>query len=85
METVITLDGISHIFETKDGKTELKVLAESTPSEDKQPSQIPIPNVWLITRRNGYPLFAIRPEQDERHLQQPISAESLAAFGEWNK
>ncbi|MDH1619943.1 hypothetical protein N5F07_02100 [Pseudomonas chengduensis] len=76
METIITLDGISHIFETKDGKTELKVLAESTPSEDKQPSQIPIPNVWLITRRNGYPLFAIRPEQDEPQFRV-ITADRL--------
>lgn len=65
METIITLDGVSHIFETKGGKTELKLQSESTPSKDQKPKQIQIPIVWLITRKNGFPLFAVRPKQGE--------------------
>jgi hypothetical protein len=76
METIIALDGVSHTFETIDGKTELKLLTESTPSEDKEPSQIRIPNAWLITRRNGFPLFAVRPRQGERQFRT-ITADKL--------
>lgn len=76
METIIALDGVSHIFETMDGKTELKLLTESTPNEDRQPSQVQVPNAWLITRRNGFPLFAVRPRQDERQFRI-ITADKL--------
>ncbi|WP_079203926.1 hypothetical protein [Pseudomonas sp. CC6-YY-74] len=65
METIITLDGVSHTFETKEGKTELKLQSKSTTSKDQTPEPIQIPVVWLITRRNGFPLFAVRPKQDE--------------------
>lgn len=65
METIIILDGASHIFETKNGKTELKLQSESTPSKDQKPAPIQIPVVWLITRKNGFPLFAVRPKRGE--------------------
>lgn len=78
METIITLDGASHTFETKDGKTELRLQSESTPSKDQKPKQIRIPNIWLITRRNGFPLFAVRPKQGETPFRI-ITAEKLYA------
>lgn len=61
METTIVIGGVAHVFETSDGKTELKIKAETTPSKDKKPKVLPIPNVWLVTRGNGVPLFALEP------------------------
>lgn len=76
METLITIDGVPHAFETKDGRTELKVQSESTPSEDKKPPKVKVPNVWLITRKNGFPLFAVRPKQGEKPFRI-ITADKL--------
>ena len=76
METLITIDGASYSFETKDGKTELKVQSESTPSEDKKAPKIKVPTAWLITRKNGFPLFAVRPEQGEKPFRI-ITADKL--------
>ncbi|WP_437421963.1 hypothetical protein [Stutzerimonas chloritidismutans] len=76
METLITIDGASYSFETKDGKTELKVQSESTPSEDKKAPKIKVPNAWLIIRKNGSPLFAVRPKQGEKPFRI-ITADKL--------
>ncbi|MCJ8170458.1 hypothetical protein [Atopomonas sediminilitoris] len=78
METLITIDGASHTFETKHGKTELKVQSESTPSEDKKAPKVIVPNAWLVTRKNGFPLFAVRPKQDEKPFRI-ITADKLYA------
>lgn len=78
METIITLDGVSHTFETTDGKTELKLQSESTPSKDQKPKQIQVPTIWLIIRRSGFPLFAVRPKQGETPFRI-INAEKLYA------
>jgi hypothetical protein len=78
METLITLNGVTHTFETKDGKTELKLPSQSTPSEDKKPPKIKVPNVWLITRKNGFPLFAVRPKPGDK-LFRIITADKLYA------
>ena len=76
METLIAIDGLTHTFETKGGKTELKVATESTPREDKKASKVKVPNVWLITRKNGFPLFAVRPNQGEKYFRI-ITADKL--------
>lgn len=76
METLITIDGVTYTFETSNGKTELKVQSESTPSEDKKAPKVKIPNAWLITRKNGFPLFAVRPKQDEKPFRI-ITADKL--------
>lgn len=76
METLITLDGVPHTFVTTEGKTELKVQSESTPSKDKEPPKIKVPNAWLITRKNGFPLFAVRPIQGDKPFRI-ITADKL--------
>ncbi|MFC2971292.1 hypothetical protein ACFOJE_03535 [Azotobacter bryophylli] len=76
METLITIDGVTYTFETSNGKTELKVQSESTPSEDKKALKIKAPKAWLITRKNGFPLFAVRPKQDEKPFRI-ITADKL--------
>lgn len=76
METLITIDGVTHTFVTKEGKTELKVQSESTPSKDKEPPKIKVPTAWLITRKNGFPLFAVRPIQGEKPFRI-ITADKL--------
>lgn len=76
METLIIIDGIPYTFETKDGKTELKVQSYSTPSEDQKALKVKVPNVWLITRKNGFPLFAVRPKSGEKTFRI-ITADKL--------
>jgi hypothetical protein len=76
METLITLDGVTHTFVTTEGKTELKVQSESTPSKDKEPPKIKVPSAWLITRKNGFPLFAVRPTQGDKPFRI-ITADKL--------
>ncbi len=76
METTIKVDGIDHIFETSNNKTELKIKSESTPSKDKTPQKIKTPNAWLITRKNGVPLFAVRPAAGDKTFRI-ITAEQL--------
>ncbi len=78
METSIVIDGTAHIFKTSDGKTELKIRAETTPSEDKEPKELPLPSVWLITRGNGVPLFALKPNASDVQFRI-MKAEKLYA------
>ena len=78
METSIVIDGSAHIFETSDGKTELKIKAETTPSEDKEPKKLALPSVWLITRGNGVPLFALKPNASDVQFRI-MKAEKLYA------
>jgi hypothetical protein len=78
VETSIVIDGIAHIFETSDGKTELKIEGETTPSEDKEPKKLPLPSMWLITRGNGVPLFAVKPNATDAQFRI-MTAEKLYA------
>jgi len=78
MDTVVNLDGICYLFETQAGKTRLKVLSETTPTTDTDPVDINLPHAWLITRKNGTPLFAIRPDECERPFRI-MTAEQLYA------
>lgn len=76
MDTTIKVDGIDYIFETSNNKTELKIKSESTPSKDKKPQAIKTPDVWVITRKNGVPLFALRPATGDKTFRI-ITAEQL--------
>lgn len=78
MDTVVSLDGICYLFETQAGKTRLKVLSETTPTTDTVPVGINLPHAWLITRKDGTPLFAIRPDECERPFRI-MTAEQLYA------
>lgn len=76
METTIKVDGINYIFETSNNKTELKIKSESTPSKDQKPQKIKTPGAWVITRKNGVPLFAVRPIAADKSFRI-ITAEQL--------
>lgn len=78
MDTSILIDRVACIFETSDGKTELKIKAETTPSTDNKPKKLPLPHVWLITRGNGVPLFALKPEATDVQFRI-LTAEKLYA------
>lgn len=69
METIVTIDGAAYTFETSGSKTELKITAESSPSKDKTPKKIITPHAWLITRKDGTPLFAVRPDTSEKSFR----------------
>ncbi|MDH1263870.1 hypothetical protein N5C28_13070 [Pseudomonas sp. GD03944] len=65
METIITLGGKPYTFETKEGVTALKQTSESTASTDTNNPTLNVPSAWLITRKNGAPLFAVKPNAGE--------------------
>ncbi|KJZ48483.1 hypothetical protein [Pseudomonas fluorescens] len=78
METSIVIDGVSYVFVTADGVTELKVEAETTASEDIEPKSVHLPNIWLVTRGNGTPLFGLKPALCDKPFRI-MSAEKLYA------
>ncbi|AIS10259.1 hypothetical protein TRE132_63710 [Pseudomonas chlororaphis subsp. aurantiaca] len=83
METTIVIDGVAHVFVTSDGKTELKITAETTPSEDKKPKKLPLPNVWLVTRSNGVPLFALKPAASDIQFRILTAEKLYEAKRQW--
>jgi hypothetical protein len=56
----IEVDGIHYLIVTKDGKTELGIKGNTTPENDSAPHEIKVPNVLIITRKNGDVLFVLR-------------------------
>lgn len=66
METIIEFDGVPYTFAILDGTGKLKYETETTPSTDTEPQVITVPNAWIITRSNGVPLFAVRPNDDDK-------------------
>lgn len=83
METTIVIGGVAHVFETSDGKTELKIKAETTPSKDKKPKVLPIPNIWLVTRGNGVPLFALEPAPTDTQFKILTADKLYEAKRQW--
>ncbi|CAD6175615.1 Uncharacterised protein [Escherichia coli] len=62
----IEIDGTPYLVVTKDGKTELGIKGNTTPENDSTPHDIKVPNVLIITRKNGDVLFVLRgAEKDE--------------------
>jgi len=56
----IEVDGTPYLIVTKDGKTELGIKGNTTPENDSTPHDIKVPNVLIITRKNGEVLFVLR-------------------------
>lgn len=65
MKTTIIIDGAPYNFVTENGITKLKIQSETTPNTNNEPEKVSVPNIWLITRTNGTPLFALQPLQNE--------------------
>lgn len=62
----IEIDGTPYLIVTQDGKTELGIKGNTTPENDSTPHDIKVPNVLIITRKNGEVLFVLRgAEEDE--------------------
>lgn len=79
MEIYIAVDNVAYLFETHEGTTRLKLTSTTTPSTDTLQEQIRIPALWLVTRRDGVPLFASKPKVGDKPFRI-LSAESL--YGE---
>lgn len=78
METIVEVDGVPYTFVTEDGGTALRLDNKTTASNDTDPENLNLPEVWLITRSNGVPLFAVRPEDGDKPFRI-IKAETLYA------
>ena len=71
----IEVDGTPYLIVTKDGKTELGIKGSTTPENDNTPHNIKVPNILIITRKNGEVLFVLRgSEKDEFSI---LTAQSL--------
>jgi len=66
METIVTVYGSSLTFVTEDESTTLRLNSVATPDSDTSPEIINLPSLWLITRGNGTPLFALRPIEADK-------------------
>lgn len=56
----IEVDGQSYLIVTNNGKTELGVKGNTTPVSDSKAHEIKVPNILIITRKNGDVLFVLR-------------------------
>lgn len=56
----ITIDGVTHEFVTRDGNTFLKKDIELTDSKKNDPKHIELPDIIVVTRKNGLILFVLR-------------------------
>lgn len=61
METIIEISGVPYTFVTENGDTRLRLDSQTTASEDTAIETLVIPEIWVITRSNGVPLFALEP------------------------
>jgi LysM repeat protein len=60
-EESFTIDGQAYVFKTLNGRTSIEVRQDSSsasPFFPRQPKYI-----WFVTRENGFPLFAVRPNK----------------------
>jgi len=78
LETIVEVDGVPYTFVTTDGVTALKLENKTTASDDVAPEDLKLPDLWLITRSNGVPLFAVRPDVCDKPFRI-LSAEKLYA------
>ncbi len=56
----IEVDGKPYLIVTKDGKAELGVNGKTTPEADDEEHEIVVPNILIITRKNGDVLFVLK-------------------------
>lgn len=85
METQIALGGRLYTFDTDTAtqRTALKLKAESTPAQSKQPVMQPVPSVWLVTASNGLPLFALVPIQGDQSFRILTAKQLYATRTQW--
>lgn len=62
METIIEISGVPYTFVTENGETRLRLDSRTTASEDTAIESLVVPDIWLVTRSNGVPLFALEPD-----------------------
>lgn len=78
METIVEVDGVPYTFVTEEGATALKLDNKTTASNDTDPASLSLPDIWLVTRSNGVPLFAVRPDICDKPFRI-LSADKLYA------
>lgn len=76
METLIFVDGVTHTFVTFNNTTVLRFSSVATPERDTSAKVIKLPSIWLVTRRDGTPLFALRPLEGDKAFRV-LTAETL--------
>jgi hypothetical protein len=76
METIVAVYGSSFTFVTDNESTTLRLTSVATPSSDTSPEIINLPSLWLITRGNGTPLFALSPTDGDKTFRV-MTAEAL--------
>ncbi|QXH44759.1 hypothetical protein KSS93_17930 [Pseudomonas xanthosomatis] len=77
-ETPANIDGAAYVFATTEDGTFLKQTCQTTPSTEQAPKPCPVPRAWVVTRKRGVPLFAVRPKADEDPFKI-MSADALYA------
>lgn len=75
-ETIVAVYGSSFTFVTDNESTALRLTSVATPSSDTSPEIINLPSLWLITRGNGTPLFALSPTDGDKTFRV-MTAEAL--------
>nr|WP_294976698.1 hypothetical protein [uncultured Pseudomonas sp.] len=85
METQIPLGGRLYTFETDTAtqRTALKLKADSTPAQSKQPKMQPMPSVWLVTASSGLPLFALTPNPGDQSFRILTARQLYATRTQW--
>ncbi|MHC8312022.1 hypothetical protein ACYZUC_20740 [Pseudomonas sp. GT1P32] len=78
METIVEIGGVPYTFVTEDGATALRLDDKTTASNDTDLGTLNLPEVWLVTRSNGVPLFAVKPDICDKPFRI-LSAEKLYA------
>jgi hypothetical protein len=78
LETIVEVDGVPYTFVTENGTTALRLDNKTTASNDTNPADLHLPDIWLVTRSNGMPLFAVRPDVCDKPFRI-LSADKLYA------
>lgn len=70
-EEMVTLEGRDYVFRTWNNQTSITVRPKPKPPTPPfdQPKAI-----WFVTRDNGFPLFALRPNKMDSLLPNPLAA-----------
>lgn len=83
METIIEISGAPYNFITENGTTRLRFDSQTTASDDTACQTLVIPEIWLITRSNGVPLFALEPELCDKPFRILTATQLYAEKIQW--
>lgn len=76
VKTVVVVDGVNYVFLTEKGTTKLKLEAVTTEATDVAGVQLKLPDIWVVTRKNGTPIFGLKPKPGDKAFRI-LTAEKL--------